>query len=65
MKVRKLMSDLRKLGCRPKRCNGSHGTWTTPGGVPFTLVVNHPGADVSATVLASVRRVLRKEGLDL
>jgi predicted RNA binding protein YcfA (HicA-like mRNA interferase family) len=62
-KVRTLLRDLRALGCQPERAVGSHQIWRTPAGSHVTVVVNHPNADVSSTVLASVRRVLRREGL--
>jgi predicted RNA binding protein YcfA (HicA-like mRNA interferase family) len=64
-KVRALLHDLRRHGCWPQRTKGSHQVWSTPGGVSFPVVVNHPGNDVTPRVLASVRRVLRAEGLEL
>jgi predicted RNA binding protein YcfA (HicA-like mRNA interferase family) len=57
-KVRDLLHELRACGWRPVRCRGSHQTWRAPDGDLLTVVVNHPGHDVSPVVLASVRRAL-------
>ncbi|WP_073563483.1 type II toxin-antitoxin system HicA family toxin [Archangium sp. Cb G35] len=65
-KIRDLTRLLRRLGCRPLAPHGgSHQKWVTPGGQSFPIVIDHPGADVTRTVLTSVRRVLRREGLVL
>ena len=64
-KVRKVIKALRAVGCVPVRTRGSHQSWRTPGGAGLVIVVNHLGASVSRTVLSSVRRVLRAEGLTL
>jgi len=63
LKVRMLLQELRALGCRPERTEGSHQIWRTPGGAHLTVVVNHANADVTPAVLTGVRRVLRREGL--
>ena len=61
-KVRELLQALRRLGCRPSAPRGgSHQKWTTPAGAALTVVISCPGAEVSRTVLTSVRRVLRRE----
>jgi len=62
-KVWQLMNRLRALGCRPLRTPDSHQVWVTPAGRRLTIVVNHLNADVTHTVLFSVKRVLRSEGL--
>jgi predicted RNA binding protein YcfA (HicA-like mRNA interferase family) len=64
-RVRDLLHDLRRHGCRPLRTRGSHQVWTTSRGTRFGVVVNHPGDDVSAIVLACVRRTLRAAGIEL
>jgi predicted RNA binding protein YcfA (HicA-like mRNA interferase family) len=64
-RVRDLLHDLRRHGCRPLRTRGSHQIWATPTGAKLGVVVNHPGNDVSATVLAAVRRALRRAGIEL
>lgn len=64
-RVRDLVGALLRHGCRPLRTRGSHQRWATPNGATFGLVVNHPGSDVSNTILASVRRTLRAEGIEL
>ncbi len=64
-KVREVRARLVKLGCKRVRCNGSHETWEAPDGSRCPIKINHLGADVSARVLASVRRWLRGAGLDL
>ncbi|WNG47358.1 type II toxin-antitoxin system HicA family toxin [Archangium minus] len=65
-KTRELMKALARLGCRatPPR-GGSHQKWTTPRGAALTVVISHPGAEVSRTVLSSIRRILRRERLHL
>jgi predicted RNA binding protein YcfA (HicA-like mRNA interferase family) len=66
IKIRELTRRLTRLGCRPLPTHGgSHQKWVTPGGRSFPIVIDHPGADVTRTVLTSVRRVLRREGLAL
>ena len=64
-RVRDLIRELRRQGCRPVRTRGSHQIWTTPSGARLGVVVNHPGDGVSATVLAAVRRALRVAGIEL
>jgi len=63
-KVREVITRLRHLGCIRIRCNGSHEVWEAPGGSRCPVVINHPGGDVTPRVLASVRRWLRRAGLD-
>jgi predicted RNA binding protein YcfA (HicA-like mRNA interferase family) len=65
-KVRELLQALERLGCRASaHRGGSHQKWTTPGGAAFPVVIARPGAEVSRTVLTSIRRILRKERLFL
>ena len=64
--VRDLVAALRALGCRPARTTrSSHEVWGTPGGATFPIVVNHRSTAVGLRVLATARRVLRAEGLEL
>jgi|GEM_PF-4652364 len=65
-KVREVLQALERLGCRagPLR-GGSHQKWTTPGGAALSVVISRPGAQISRTVLTSIRRILRKERLRL
>lgn len=63
MSVHDVQTWLRSLGCVPVRRKGSHEWWRTPSGRGFPLVANRRGQDVSYVVLATVRRVLRNEGL--
>jgi len=65
VRVRRLRKRLRNLGCRPLRTRGSHEVWSTPGGARLVVVCNHLGRDASKPVLASCRRALFLEGLDL
>lgn len=39
--------------------------WATPAGQRVSIVVNHVGADASRTVMAAVRRVLLREGIEI
>jgi predicted RNA binding protein YcfA (HicA-like mRNA interferase family) len=65
-KVRELLPALRRLGCRPHAVHGgSHQKWTTPAGAALIVVISHPGAEVSRTVLSCIRRILRRERLVL
>lgn len=65
-RVRELLQKLRRIGCYPTvPRGGSHQKWTTPGGAALTVVISHPGAAVSRTVLSSIRRILRRERLVL
>ncbi len=63
--VREVRTLLIHIGCKRVRCNGSHETWRAPDGSRCTIKVNHLGDDISARVLSSVRRWLRRAGLDL
>jgi predicted RNA binding protein YcfA (HicA-like mRNA interferase family) len=65
MKVREMAQKLNSMGCAQIRTNGSHQVWRTPKGGAVTIVCNHSNAEVSKTVLSSVRRVLKAEGLDV
>jgi hypothetical protein len=63
-RVRELLHSLQRLGCRPNMPRGgSHQKWTTPGGAALSVVISSPGAEVSRTVLACARRILRRERL--
>lgn len=64
-RVRDLLARLHELGAEPVRQRGSHQTVTFPSGRAVTVKVNHPGEDVSPIVLATVRRAVREEGLEL
>jgi len=64
-KVRAVRTRLIQLGCKRVRCNGSHETWQAPNGSRCSIVINHLGSDISARVLSSVRRWLRRAGLNL
>lgn len=64
-RTRDLLNRLRELGCVPQRISGSHQILVAPGNRTLCIPVNHPGRDVSPTVLSSVRRVLRNVGLEL
>ncbi len=61
--VRKLLGCLRALGWCPLRRRGSHQVWAAPAGPQVSIVVGHRGRDVSAIVLAAVRRALREAEL--
>ena len=63
-KVREVTARLRHLGCRPIRSKGSHELWEAPDGRRCPIVINHLGGDMSPHVLASVRRWLRRAGLE-
>ena len=65
MKTKKLLRRLASLGCEAVRQKGSHQTWRTPGGRPFTLVVNHPGVEVQRSALRMIVALLAAEGLRL
>jgi predicted RNA binding protein YcfA (HicA-like mRNA interferase family) len=63
-RIRELLQELERLGCHPTAPRGgSHQKWTTPQGAALTVVIAHPGAEVSRTVLACARRILRREHL--
>ena len=63
--VREVRTRLLQLGCGPIRSNGSHEVWEAPDGSRCSIVINHLGSDISARVLSSVRRWLRRAGLSL
>lgn len=63
-KVRTLLRFLHSLGWQPRRQNGSHEIWVAPSGRrSISLVVNHPGDDVTPQVLAHVLHALRLEDM--
>ncbi len=65
VKVRELIAAVAKVGCAEGRMRGSHQTWSSPRGKPFTLVVNHKGHDADPKVVRTVTRILREEGIEL
>lgn len=57
--TRHLLGWLKRIGCAQLRCRGSHATWRLPSGATVTIPIAHLGRDVSANVLADLRRKLR------
>lgn len=64
-RVRDLLSRLYALGGTALRMRGSHKIVGLPSGRTVSVPANHLGHEVSAVVLASVRRALRADGLEL
>jgi len=65
MKNSELYRRLVDVGAAHVRTRGSHYLMRLPGGATVPLPFNHPAAEASRTVVASFRRVLREQGIEL